>query len=177
MNNNLLSIGVETLVNLPCYVFWKDKQGVYLGYNDFGAINLGYKNGQEIIGKTDFELFPKSIAKIFRGNDDAVCTEEKPVCVPEKGVLKNNYSVVFLSYKMPLYDPNFQLIGIAGVAFIHPACDIQCATKENDDSLASSLSNKERTCLQYLCQGMTLKMIGKKLEISPRTVETYLERF
>ena len=131
MNSNLFSIGVETLVNLPCYVFWKDTRGVYLGYNDFGAINLGYKNGQEIIGKTDFELFQKSIAKTFRENDDAVCIEEKPVFAPEEGVLKNNYSVVFLSYKMPLYNPNFQLIGIAGIAFIHPAGGIQCAIKEN----------------------------------------------
>lgn len=38
------------------------------------------------------------------------------------------------------------------------------------------LSKQEISCVHYLCQGWTLKQIGKQLKISPKTVETYLER-
>lgn len=177
MDTPLFSISVEALLNLPCSVFWKDINGAYLGCNDFGAITLGYNNGNEMLGKTDFELLPRNIAKTFRENDVTVFNEKKPIFVPEAGVLKNNFSVVFLSYKMPLYGQDHVLIGIAGIAFIHHAHGIHSTEIKNSTEInCATLSPKERLCLQYLCQGMTLKMIAKQLNISPRTVETYLER-
>ena len=97
--------------------------------------------------------------------------------MPEAGVLKNNFSVIFLSYKMPLYGHDYILIGVAGIAFIHSVCGVNdIEIKNNIEIKRQALSPKERTCLQYLCQGMTLKMIAKQLKISPKTVETYLER-
>ena len=69
MDIPLFSVTVENLLDLPCSVFWKDMNGAYLGCNDFGATSLGYNNGNEMLGKTDFELLPKHIAGIFRGND------------------------------------------------------------------------------------------------------------
>lgn len=191
---HLFSVDIQNLLNLPCYVFWKDTDGVYLGYNDFGAVNLGYESGEEIVGKTDFEIFPKDAAKFFRENDGIVRAEEKQIFVPEVGVLKNNVPVVFLSYKMPTYDQNGVLTGVAGISFARPVCDIQgnsrkntliteltqsCNTRINPELNTfdfSTLSEKERACLHHLCQGMTVKMIAKQLGISPKTVETYLER-
>jgi DNA-binding CsgD family transcriptional regulator len=37
-----------------------------------------------------------------------------------------------------------------------------------------TLSRKERHCIQWLCQGLTVKGVARKLEISPRTVESHL---
>jgi DNA-binding CsgD family transcriptional regulator len=44
------------------------------------------------------------------------------------------------------------------------------------DSNLSTLSKKESACLYHLSQGLTLKRIAKQMGISPKTVETYIER-
>lgn len=186
------SVSFENLLNLPCYVYRKNKEGIYMNYNDYGAINLGYTNGRAIAGKNDFEIFPKDIASIFQENDQLVMKEEKQFFVSEKGILKNNFSVNFSSYKMPLYNTNQMIIGIVGISFVRPAYDNNdsttksfsvselahvcnfCRQKTTFNSL--TLSEKEKICVHYLSQGFTLKMIAQKLKISPKTVETYLER-
>src|SRR6185312_17386496 len=98
------------------YVFLKNEIGIYLTYNDYGAINLGYSKGAEIAGNNDFEIFPREVALLFRENDRQVITQESPLFVPEKGVLKDNFPVIFLSYKMPLYDQDKLVVGILGLA-------------------------------------------------------------
>lgn len=53
----------EIIAVLPGRVYWKDKNGVYLGCNDKQAESLGLKRGYEIVGKTDFEItWPKECA-------------------------------------------------------------------------------------------------------------------
>jgi hypothetical protein len=41
---------------------------------------------------------------------------------------------------------------------------------------ATYLTSREITCLRFLMQGATYKQIAQLLEISPRTVETYIQR-
>lgn len=45
----------------------------------------------------------------------------------------------------------------------------------NDNNLLDKLSVREKDCLQYLIQGMTAKETAKQLNLSPRTVETYID--
>lgn len=50
---------------------------------------------------------------------------------------------------------------------------------DNNDFLAElqnfGLSKRELECLAHICQGKTYKQAAKEMQISPRTVETYLE--
>ncbi len=41
--------------------------------------------------------------------------------------------------------------------------------------IAIQLSHREQECVSFISRGMTAKQIGKALNISNRTVETYLE--
>lgn len=188
---SLLLIDPVNLLQLPCYVFSKDLEGVYSSYNDYGAKNLGYKAGNDIIGKKDFAIFPEEMADNYRSNDKTVISSNKSLFVPEKGVLKDSCPIVFLSYKMPLYNENKKIIGIMGISFTRPTCEINFSTTDQTaQALAeacnycpdthkfncSTLSKQEKICLFYLSKGYTLKMIAKKLNISPKTIETYLER-
>lgn len=186
------SIDFGSLLDLPCYVFIKNTHGVYLTYNDYGAINLGYKNGDEIAGKTDLEIFPTKVADTYRNNDIEVLKKKEKMFIPEKGVLKDNFPVIFMSYKMPLYDQNKKLVGIGGLAFTQPIHEEDCpggkllsasdhaeihnhsSRKLNPSCL--SLSPKEMLCVQYLSEGLTVKMIAQRLKLSPKSIETYIER-
>jgi DNA-binding CsgD family transcriptional regulator len=190
---NLLSISLEPLLAFPCHIFWKDLQGVYAGYNNYGANSLGYHNGDEIVGKTDYEIFSHDIAAEYVKNDRIVLREEKQFCFQERGILSNDNPIVFLSYKAPMYNQDKQLMGILGLAFVQSAgsvvsCQIERKLSiieaaisrrvvENRNSLNFPLlSENEKKCLVYLCKGLTVKMIARQMKISPHTVETYMQR-
>jgi DNA-binding CsgD family transcriptional regulator len=187
----LLSVNFENLLSLPCYVFWKDILGTYLGYNDYGANNLGYSSGKEIAGKNDYEIFPTAIAELYRRNDAEAVGQHKQILAPERGILKDNVPIIFLSYKMPLYRHD-EVVGVIGLSFARSITDNTCNVLENPfpNKFAehcnyfpkkpvpnhSDLSDKEKECVRHLCFGLTTKMIGRKLCISNKTVETYIAR-
>lgn len=186
-----LSIDFAFLANLPCHVYCKNREGVYLGYNDYGANNFGYANGCEIVGKTDFEIFPQPIANLYRRNDTQTIFTRKQIFIPEEGILKENLHIIFLTYKIPIFDDKNEITGILGLSFTRLTDGSNESTlnsltvfdlaqdlnhfppRSNNHSI---LSKKERSCLEYLCQGLTQKQTAKRLSISPRTVETHLER-
>jgi transcriptional regulator with PAS, ATPase and Fis domain len=44
---------------IPCYVYWKNKDLEYIGCNEMAAEFFNLKSPDEVIGKTDFDLFMK----------------------------------------------------------------------------------------------------------------------
>jgi len=57
------------LTSIPDIVFFKDCDGVYLGCNPLFAELVGKKSEEEVIGKTDYDLFDKELADFFRHHD------------------------------------------------------------------------------------------------------------
>lgn len=55
--------------NLPGFAWIKDATGRYVVANPAFASTLG-KKPEEVVGRTDFDLFPAEIAREYRGNDD-----------------------------------------------------------------------------------------------------------
>ena len=181
---HLSGIMIEHLSALPCHVYWKDKKGFYLGYNDYGAERLGFK-GEEIGGHSDFEIFPRSVATEFTRNDQKVILGKEKMFVHEDGVLKKGLlKVVFISYKMPVFDYNESLVGILGISFTRPPKNHYSSTQLEQDfnyyppveQHNKALSKMENACMHHLCSGLTTKQIARRLNLSPRTVETYIER-
>lgn len=181
------SINIEYLLNLPCYVFWKNVDGYYIGYNDYGADRLGLKK-EQIIGKTDLDIFPREIALIYRNNDKKIVQFKKQSLFLEDGVMKDNNPVIFSSYKMPIYDQNNMAIGVFGISLTQPliqdgnlSLPIESSMNFNPISKIITknvpiLSEREIACLNLLSKGLTVKQIAKQFQISPRTIETYLDR-
>lgn len=61
MTRDNMFIGTEDLVKtltngLSCYIFWKDKKGVYVGCNELFAQYVGLARAADIVGKTDKDL-------------------------------------------------------------------------------------------------------------------------
>lgn len=104
------------LKNLPGHIFWKDKNGAYLGCNDLYAMDFGFSNQQEVIGKTDADIPPhRKIAAALRKNDALCMTTDKPVIAEERGVVDGKH-VVMLSQRVPLRDADEKIIGVLGIA-------------------------------------------------------------
>jgi PAS domain S-box-containing protein len=103
------------LNNMPAFVFWKDRNSVYLGCNYLFAENAGLSS-EEIAGKTDFDLpWKLTEAESYREDDRFVM---------EKGIPKLNYEETQLTAdgrntwvrtsKIPLRNPEGEIIGVLG---------------------------------------------------------------
>jgi two-component system aerobic respiration control sensor histidine kinase ArcB len=105
------------LTNMPSsHIYWKNKDGIYLGCNDAQARSLGLSSAGEVIGKTDFDLpWDKELAKRFWENDREVLTTGQPKSI-EEPTLINGMPAVVISLKTPMKDKQGQICGILGIS-------------------------------------------------------------
>ena len=90
--------------NLPGSIYWKNKNGLYLGNNDY-AKRLMKVLGLEtdVIGKTDYDIFPKEVADDFKRADLKVLSG-KNLIVEEVTTFSDSTEMIQLSSKIPLLD-------------------------------------------------------------------------
>ena len=105
------------LTQVPVALFCKDPQGRFLFVNQRFCEDLG-KEPEEILGKTDFDLFPSELASKYQADDRQVLRTQQPLetvephTVPTPEGPQTRYVHVL---KVPLYAPNGELIGVQGV--------------------------------------------------------------
>jgi two-component system, OmpR family, aerobic respiration control sensor histidine kinase ArcB len=101
----------ELFEQLPVNIYWKNKDGVYLGCNTANWKAFGLPSLSDHIGKTDHEIFPKAEADQIRQFDEEVMRTGNPIIVQEDGE-----TGVFLSHKAPLKNKDDQIIGLLGAS-------------------------------------------------------------
>lgn len=97
----------------PGSLYWKDSHGVYLGCNEFMVKTARLNSTNDIVGKTDDELWPETAKKI-RKNDKYVIATGKTVFLEETVKIQDGTIMYFTGVKMPLRDENDTIIGIIG---------------------------------------------------------------
>jgi len=100
--------------NIESVIFMKDKNFRY------EMINKAFEkvfnvNEKDVIGKTDYDIFPKETAKRIRENDEKVLFLKKQITVEESGKISDGSFVYYLSNKVPLFDENGEVYSICGV--------------------------------------------------------------
>lgn len=95
-------------------IYWKNRDGVYVGCNTFAAKMAGLSNPEEIIGKTDYDLFRKEEADVFRKNDLEVLQQGAEFSKEEQVTAPNGKLITQLSTKKALKDEQGNVIGIIG---------------------------------------------------------------
>lgn len=98
--------------NIPHEAWLKDINGVYITVNkpfaDFLRLDVG-----SILGKTDYDLFPKIEADIYRNEDNQVIQNRK-----QKRILgyKRKEKGWFETYKIPIINSDNKIIGTTGIS-------------------------------------------------------------
>jgi PAS domain S-box-containing protein len=99
------------------YVFWKDKNSVYLGCNKLLASALGFESSQDIIGKTDYDLPTTKIESDAYRIDDQLVMEQKQVKlnIEEYQTLADGNKRIINTSKVPLMDNRGKVYGILAI--------------------------------------------------------------
>lgn len=108
---------LETILNrLDCHVYWKSRQGHYVWCNKKLANILGFKNENDIIGKTDYELFSSDLAQAVVTLDKSILNEGKEYQTEEIGFDSKNRKAIYLSIKTPIKDELENVDGLIGIS-------------------------------------------------------------
>ncbi|MGL6035628.1 MAG: PAS domain-containing protein, partial [Legionella sp.] len=114
INRRKLYTQLENIsVCVPGNFYWKNTHGEYLGCNDTLVKTLGFNSMQDIIGKTDEDLWPTE-AESLRENDQQVITSGETLFLEEKVTMPGQADRYFTATKMPLLDEDGTTIGVLG---------------------------------------------------------------
>ena len=109
--------GIESLFeNLPNLSFWiKDAEGRFVAANQNSVKMCGRRQESDVIGRTDFDFFPKHTAEAFQRDDLAVVkSRAKIVDRIEPISLEDGSMRWYSTNKVPLYDRGGRVVGVAG---------------------------------------------------------------
>lgn len=177
----------------PGMAFYKSLDHVYSISSHYTAKLCGYKNADEFSGRNDYELRCAAIesADVFRAEDSRVMQSDKTLMCLQVHQYADNNIHIFMLKKSPVKNADGKITGICGFGseitnpgfgrvlynlLSLPQHDVDVAQNVEISDLYDELSSRETDVLFYFMRGYTNKDIAAYLQLSPRTVETYLER-
>jgi PAS domain S-box-containing protein len=150
--------------NLPYKIFQKDKGSVYVSCNDNFARDLDIKP-DEINGKTDYDFFPKELAKKYRADDRRIISSGKTEEIEEK-YLEDGQEIWVLTVKTPIRDAEDRITGVIGVfRDITWRKRAEAALRESEE--------KHSTLVENSLTGIYIDQDGKIVFANKRFAEIY----
>jgi PAS domain S-box-containing protein len=110
---NLLRVLID---NLPDFVYVKDTEGRFLVGNVALAQLMGAATPDELLGKTDFDFYPRELAeKFYRDEQRVIQTGQLLLNIEEPARDAQGNPVWLATTKVPLRDAAGKVIGIVGI--------------------------------------------------------------
>jgi PAS domain S-box-containing protein len=113
-----VSIPVELMLTLvldalPVGVFWKDRDSRFLGCNQKFADDSGVAEPADLIGKTNFDFYPREQAIAFRADDmEVIATGQAKLAYEEPLLLPSGKTIWVETNKLPLPNAAGEIIGV-----------------------------------------------------------------
>ncbi len=100
---------------IPDVIYFKDRKGRFIMVNQAHAKGLGVKP-ETLIGKTDFDIFPKERATRMVQDDERVMACGKPIIDKiERATRPDGVDNYVSTTKIPRYDHQGKVIGLIGI--------------------------------------------------------------
>jgi PAS domain S-box-containing protein len=154
---------LRTMIDLiPAFIYAKDAHSRFTACNKLVANRMG-ATPEELIGKTDFEFFPREMAEKFFADEQALIQSGEPLYDLEEVAFDKTRGMnrVILTSKVPLRDAAGNLTGIVGTGYDiteRKAAEERMASSERHESigrLASGVAHEINTPIQYLSDSVT----------------------
>ena len=114
LNKNRMDL-IAIIDNLPFLAWMKDHEGRFVAVNQMFARSCGLPSTNDLIGKTDLDIWPKHLAEAYRSDDLEVMRTRQKKAV-EEVVHDQGVDKWFETYKAPLFDVNGNVTGTTGFA-------------------------------------------------------------
>jgi PAS domain S-box-containing protein len=153
---------LKTIIdNLPCAVFVKDKEYRKTIVNPLHVQrvaehvgSLGLNLEKDMIGKTDFEIYPRELAEKFFASDQRVIRDGESVLnALETGINADGHKSWLLVSKVPLRGENGEITGLVGIT-----------TEITDQKEAEEAQKRERILLRTLIDSLPNSVYVKDRE-------------
>jgi PAS domain S-box-containing protein len=103
------------LDNISHRVWFKDAAGVYVAINHSHSQAIGL-TPEQLIGKTEFEIWSTEEAEAFRNEDVQVMESGQTISFEEQVTLPDGAEGWFATIKTPVYDRVGQVMGVTGIS-------------------------------------------------------------
>lgn len=100
----------------PESIYFKDLDSKFIRINNFTAKALGFNNASEVIGKSDFDFFSKEYATKTFNDEQQIIKTGLPIIEEEQGEWLDGRITWGLSNKMPLRNPEGEIVGTFGIS-------------------------------------------------------------
>jgi PAS domain S-box-containing protein len=149
---------LRTMIDLiPAFIYAKDAHSRFTACNKLVANRMG-ADPAELIGKTDFDFFPREMAEKFFADEQALIQSGEALYDLEEVAFDKTSGMnrVILTSKVPLRDAAGNLTGIVGTGYDiteRKAAEERMASSERHESigrLAAGVAHEINTPIQYL---------------------------
>lgn len=156
----------QLLQNIPDAIYFKDKQSRFLKVSRAMNRIYGFDNTDDILGKTDFDLFTKEHAQPAYDDEQEIIRTGKPLIGKlEKETLPDGGINWVSTTKLPLHNTHGEVIGTMGMSRF--VTDL----KEAQDQLARE-SRLLKTVIDYALAGIFVKDTeGRYIIVNQRHVD------
>ncbi|MHB1334947.1 MAG: PAS domain-containing protein [Candidatus Humimicrobiaceae bacterium] len=159
-----MSVQVETILdNFPYKSWLKDKEGRFLAVNELLAKSV-FKSKNEMIGKTDADIYPQKHAKRFWEDDLAIMNSKKAKFFEEISY-DNNTEKLHETYKAPVINEAGEVIGTTG--YTREISEIQKSlfeSREKNNFFNSIIDNIPIMLFLKDAKNLRFQMINKAAE-------------
>jgi len=101
--------------SIPDLIFYKDLKGVYLGCNPAFGKFVGFHR-QDVVEKTDYDLFSKEMADFFREQDRLMLSSGRPRNNEEWVDYPDGRRVLLETLRTPYFGPYGEILGLVGIS-------------------------------------------------------------
>jgi PAS domain S-box-containing protein len=149
---------LRTMIDLiPAFIYAKDAHSRFTACNKLVANRMGV-DPEGLIGKTDFDFFPREMAEKFFADEQALIQSGEALYDIEEQAFDKTRGMnrIILTSKVPLRDAAGNLTGIVGTGYDiteRKAAEERMANSERHESigrLAAGVAHEINTPIQYL---------------------------
>ncbi len=159
------AIWQSVLHNIPLLLWVKDIHGHYCEVNE-NFLRLHGLQREEVIGRTDFDLFSQEYAQASQNEDQCVIYSRAKIHKEDRFV-KNNSELWYETYKIPIINTRDEIIGIAGFSInINERKELDRQIKSKQEWLETTLRSIGEAVI-------TIDMKGVITSLNP-IAETYI---
>ncbi len=184
---------LENLFKMPLSIYFLDGESRLKNCNSENLEMVQADSLKNVVNKNAFDILRADYVKEVMQNDKLVLDSEKKIFFDEQFPNKEGSFIEGLSIKLPWYNQDNKVIGLAGFTALNHKYSLADSLKhlvnlglfqQQQDSFFplpglklknSYLTRREKEILCQIMRGKSARLVAISLSISIRTVQTHIE--